>query len=358
MDTLKKAYVPMPPNYVVFSERNKVGDEKQHGKILKLQSHVRPKPVSPYEKGDIQQDNGIGEQEDDHEDDQEDDIDGEDDVTAKELFFVNRSMRSACVFGDLKMLERAISNGGDIAQSATYQRGYSRGTLMHTACYYGHLDIVRELHCRGVSLVYFGDSSENYNTPIHVAASEGYFKIVQFILDHAQKDTGFNVDEINEDNETALYLAVKHGNKYGSVYEKYQNKQDRNYYRCVELLLHAGASWNTLDMLKESPSTPIGALIHRWARAVKIANDIAIEEAKKGGPNAQKFWNAHQVSVILDRDVVHSMYKNVVHMAEEMQQTEETPDSFEDFKVEHVYNLVAGVCVHRGLKFPLYSEYY
>jgi ankyrin repeat protein len=76
-------------------------------------------------------------------------------------------------------------------------------TPLHTACYYGHLHIVKFLLTQGVNI----NTKDNLGcTPLHRAVQSGHLTLIQFLLIN-----GANPNLQNHNGNTALHWALQWG---------------------------------------------------------------------------------------------------------------------------------------------------
>lgn len=103
-------------------------------------------------------------------------------------------------------------------------------TATMLACYYGQLDLIKQLYVKGAKIDHDG-----WN-PLIYAASKGYKQIVEFLLDY-----GASIDAVTDNGTTALMMAAR-----------------GNHYETVDLLLKQGAD---ASIRNEADGTALG-----WAR--------------------------------------------------------------------------------------------
>ncbi|PSN36083.1 Ankyrin-1 [Blattella germanica] len=109
---------------------------------------------------------------------------------------------------------------------------YTKGTPIHWAARYGHLEILKLIYAKGGSML-IKDGTYYENTPIYIATLYGHKAIVKWLV-----SIGVSVDEVNKFGETPLIMAVK-GNKHST--------------QVIQTLIDLGANFNCVDNKDMTP---------------------------------------------------------------------------------------------------------
>ena len=108
------------------------------------------------------------------------------------------SVWDATWIGDLDGVKAAVENGADIEE----REGFSEGTALHYACFYGYLSITDYLIQRGAEV----NSRDLYGyLPIHYACENGHLDIVNLLTSKGSDLT------TNDDGDTPLDIASRYG---------------------------------------------------------------------------------------------------------------------------------------------------
>lgn len=148
---------------------------------------------------------------------------------------------------------------------------------IHAACAKGNLDCVVLLGDRGADI---DNKNEDEQTPLHLAATNGHFKVVEVIV---QKDRNSVMDE-DEDSNTALHLACT-------------NKRAK----CVEILLNNGADVQSRNAKKWTPldcAASVGA-IHCAKLLLQYDSPIDPMDRNKTTPLHLAAQNGHNKMILL-----------------------------------------------------------
>ncbi|HCE59387.1 MAG TPA: hypothetical protein DEQ74_00925 [Wolbachia sp.] len=152
----------------------------------------------------------------------------------------------------------------DINYLFTFLYGYTNDkcTLLHISAYFGLENIINiQLAAKNVDV---NAKSQGGNTALHLAAKNGYIKVVKTLL-----DKGAKVDIVDHNKHTPLHWAAESGNsdvarillEHGaSVNAKNQDGEtplhwaaDSNHTEVVKVLLAKGANVNATDIDRETP---------------------------------------------------------------------------------------------------------
>jgi ankyrin repeat protein len=101
-------------------------------------------------------------------------------------------------------------------------------SLLHTATYLGHTEVVRRLLKEGVNTSLYDRDGK---TSLHVAAAYGYSQILTLLLKYET-----HVEHVDYDNNTPLHMSCKFGHN-----------------ECCRLLIYAGANLNPINRDGDTP---------------------------------------------------------------------------------------------------------
>ena len=112
-------------------------------------------------------------------------------------------MHTALLSGNITFVESIVLTSTNFIQDVASHLTTDHGTLLHSACVSGKLDLVKI-----VTQKFKGDiniQNKHGNTPLHVACEWGWLEIVQFLV-----EIGCNVNISNNCGHSPLTLAIKH----------------------------------------------------------------------------------------------------------------------------------------------------
>ena len=116
----------------------------------------------------------------------------------------NSPLHAAVQSGNVALLEKAITQSAVFHHDIKSPLTTSHGTLLHSACVSGKLEVV-------VMVVQKFQGNVNAknklgNTPLHIACEWGWFEIVQFLVDQS----GCDVNVLNSQGHSPFTLAIKY----------------------------------------------------------------------------------------------------------------------------------------------------
>ena len=116
----------------------------------------------------------------------------------------NSPLHAAVRCGNVNTVREMVAQRPDFYHDVTHHLTSGRGTILHSACVSGKLEMVKmvveELKC-DVSA-----QNKHGNTPLHVACEWGWLETVQYLVEHC----GCNINAQNNREESPLTLAIKH----------------------------------------------------------------------------------------------------------------------------------------------------
>jgi len=119
---------------------------------------------------------------------------------------IHRRLYKAAKRGRLEKVKKLVKKGANVNYTNSKKR-----TPLYGASYKGNADIVAYLlrlkDKDGKLLVDVNMVDEDQETPLHVAADEGYYQVVQLLV----KEGKINVNRRDVDGDTALHEAADEG---------------------------------------------------------------------------------------------------------------------------------------------------
>ena len=113
------------------------------------------------------------------------------------------ALHAAVQSGNIAIVRKTIRSSSNFYHDATKHLTTDHGTLLHSACVSGNLELVelvlREFQCD------IDAQNKHGNTPLHVACEWGWLEIVNFLV-----VSECNLNVINNYGHTPLTLAIKH----------------------------------------------------------------------------------------------------------------------------------------------------
>ncbi|CAF3904982.1 unnamed protein product, partial [Adineta steineri] len=124
-------------------------------------------------------------------------------------------------------------------------------SLLHTATYLGHTEIVRRLLKEEVNTSLYDRDGK---TSLHVAAAYGYSQILTLLLNYET-----HVEHLDYDNNTPLHMSCKFGHN-----------------ECCRLLIYAGANLNPINRDGDTPLHSAIRYKHAGCTAILIHADASL----------------------------------------------------------------------------------
>ncbi|CAF3636468.1 unnamed protein product [Rotaria socialis] len=124
-------------------------------------------------------------------------------------------------------------------------------SLLHTATYLGHTEVVRRLLKEGVNTSLHDRDGK---TCLHVAAAYGYSQIITLLLKYET-----HVEHVDYDNNTPLHMSCKFGHN-----------------ECCRLLIYAGANLNPINRDGDTPLHSAIRYKHAGCTAILIHADASL----------------------------------------------------------------------------------
>ena len=111
----------------------------------------------------------------------------------------------ACRQGDKSKVLELLSTDGVDPSSQLATNPSTRGTLLHWACYYGWLDVVKDLIEKHKSNPEVATGYDE--TPLHCACHGGHMEVAKYLV----KEKGCNIEFKNADKRSPLHYACQYG---------------------------------------------------------------------------------------------------------------------------------------------------
>ncbi|UJR07743.1 hypothetical protein I4U23_012027 [Adineta vaga] len=124
-------------------------------------------------------------------------------------------------------------------------------SLLHTATYLGHTEVVRRLLKEGVNTSLYDRDGK---TCLHVSAAYGYSQILTLLLKYEM-----HVDHFDYDNNTPLHMSCKFGHN-----------------ECCRLLIYAGANLNPINRDGDTPLHSAIRYKHAGCTAILIHAEASL----------------------------------------------------------------------------------
>ncbi|RUS77619.1 hypothetical protein EGW08_014619 [Elysia chlorotica] len=219
----------------------------------------------------------------------------------------------AATYGNTDAVELLLQKGADFHAQDKHDK-----TAIFLAAEENKIQVLKKLLSKPRVKQLINESDCYDNSPLHIAAKQGYLDIVQCLLEN-----GADLDDKNEEEETPLHLAAKHG-RTNIVRELIKtdttivNDEDENsntalhlaaqcgHYKVVKLLLDLGAdvsarnynAWTPLDL----------AASKGWTRtcSVLLEEDAPVDPTDKNKTTplhlASSFGHSKVVKLLLEWD--------------------------------------------------------
>lgn len=135
------------------------------------------------------------------------------------------ALKLAAMNGQVSTIEVLLDHG------ASFEADASKHSVIHTAVYYGHIEVVNVLCQRGTAFQGPQAKDRRGNTPLMMAAMRNHDHVVSYLL-----GLNVNLEERNRSGWTALHWSAKHG-----------------CLGCVDLLLQHGSDPTSLTSAGATP---------------------------------------------------------------------------------------------------------